>query len=78
MYCQKGIGAEGDIIYQPSNLVPIGTDQFTQDNIDKPTKSRSGKDMAEFIRVMQEQKDLKGGRLYSIAYINQCVKEYYG
>lgn len=75
---KEGIGAEGDVIYQPSNLVPIGTDQFTQDNLDKPTKSRSGKDMAEFIRVMQEQKDLKGGRLYSIAYINQCVKEYYG
>ncbi len=74
---REGIGAGGDIVYQEANTVPVGTDQFTEDNLDKPSKSRLAQDKAEFIKIMQEQKDLKGNRLYTVAYINQCTKEYY-
>ena len=28
----------GDIIYQPQNLIPVGTDRYTQDNREAPSE----------------------------------------
>ena len=60
----------GDVIYKPSNILPIGQDTYTADNRDTPKK--------EYIRIMQEQKRLDGGRLYTDEYILLKAKEYYG
>jgi HK97 family phage portal protein len=56
----------GDEIYQPMNLVPIASDQYTDDNRDVPAKRK-----AVFIKTM-----IDGG--YSEDVINKAVKEYYG
>ena len=38
MWGAEEIGEEGDQIYQPMNLIALGTDKYTQDNLKKPTK----------------------------------------
>lgn len=69
---REGIGAEGDIIYQPTNLVPIGTDEFVDDNRKKPAK-RKNEDIAYekalFRKVLIDQG-------YGKDYIDKCLKEH--
>lgn len=36
LFGYETIGAEGDVLYQPMALVPVGTDKYTQDNPKKP------------------------------------------
>lgn len=48
----------GDTVLIPANLVPLGSDAFTDDNLQKPIKSK-------FVELMQETKDLKGKRRYT-------------
>jgi len=60
----------GDGIYKPANLLPVGQDTYTADNRDTPK--------SEFVRIMQEQKRLDGGRQYTDEYIMLKAKEYYG
>jgi len=56
----------GDDIYQPMNLVPIGTDAYTGYQRDAPAKAK-----AIFIKTMQD-----GG--YSKEQIKKSVDNYYG
>jgi len=55
----------GDTVYQPMNLIPIGTDAHTSDNRATPAKEK-----AIFIKTMQE-----GG--YTKEQINQAVVDHY-
>jgi len=34
----ESIGPQGDYIFQPGNLIPVGRDKFTDDNLNKPKK----------------------------------------
>lgn len=54
----------GDIIYQPQNLVPVGTDRYTQDNRETPS------DKAFFIALMKEQG-------YNDNEIKELAKKYF-
>jgi len=56
----------GDIIYQPQNLVPVGSDRYIEDNRDKPS------DKAFFINLMLSQKE------YSEEQIQKLAKKYFG
>lgn len=67
-------GGGGDTFYLPSNLIPIGSDGYTQDQRDTPKKSV---DKAEYIRLMTSIKDVKGQRLYSDDFIKKNVEIYY-
>jgi len=67
---KESIGAEGDIIYQPGNLVPVGVDQFTDDNRDKPSKE---KDIAD---LLTEKHGSKLSSKLSIV-LNEEIKNHY-
>ena len=70
---EESIGAEGDIIYQPTNLIPIGTDQFTSDNRETPAKKKEQEialEKACFRDVLVKQG-------YDKEYIDKCLKEHY-
>lgn len=54
----------GDIIYQPQNLVPVGTDRYTQDNREAPSEK------AFFIALMKEQG-------YNDNEIKELAKKYF-
>ncbi|CAB4135775.1 COG4695 Phage-related protein [uncultured Caudovirales phage] len=54
----------GDIIYQPQNLVPVGTDRYTQDNRETPSEK------AFFIALMKEQG-------YNDNEIKELAKKYF-
>lgn len=54
----------GDIIYQPQNLIPVGTDRYTQDNRETPS------DKAFFITLMKEQG-------YNDNEIKELAKKYF-
>lgn len=54
----------GDIIYQPQNLIPVGTDRYTQDNRETPSEK------AFFIALMKEQG-------YSDNEIKELAKKYF-
>lgn len=54
----------GDIIYQPQNLIPVGTDRYTQDNRETPS------DKAFFIALMKEQG-------YNDNEIKELAKKYF-
>jgi len=56
----------GDTIYQPQNLIPVGRDRYTEDNRDKPS------DKAFFINLMLSQKE------YSEEQIQKLAKKYFG
>lgn len=62
----------GDVVYKPSNQLPVGQDVNTADNRDEPMAK------SEFIRIMKEQKKQGGDRFYTDEYIELKVKEYYG
>jgi HK97 family phage portal protein len=38
LYGKESIGEAGDTVYQPMNLIAIGSDKYTQDNLNKPIK----------------------------------------
>lgn len=70
---KETIGKEGDIIYQPANLVPLGTDKLTSDNRDKPARRKADdllKEKAYFRKMLCEQG-------YGKEYIDKCLKEQY-
>ena len=56
----------GDVLYQPGNLVPVASDQFTDDNRETPSKRK-----AIFIKIMKD-----GG--YSDEVIKQAIDTHYG
>ena len=56
----------GDIIYQPQNLVPVGSDRYIEDNRDKPSEK------AFFINLMLSQKE------YSEEQIQKLATKYFG
>ena len=62
----------GDEFYQPANLIPVGSDNYTIDNRDTPSEK------AQYIRLMQERKGIDGKRLYSDDFIKKNVEIYYG
>jgi HK97 family phage portal protein len=55
----------GDTIYQPMNLVPVGQDNFTQDNRKVPAQKNVDWEKEIFVKLMQDYTDEKGNRLYS-------------
>ena len=54
----------GDVVYKPINLVPAGTDVYTQDQRDTPTKSLK-EDELEALAKMSRCKDAQGNDIYS-------------
>lgn len=54
----------GDVVYKPINLVPAGTDVYTQDHRDTPTKSFK-EDELEALAKMSRCKDAQGNDIYS-------------
>ena len=62
----------GDDFYQPANLVPVGSDNYTSDNRETPSEK------AQYIRLMQERKGIDGKRLYSDDFIKKNAVIYYG
>ncbi len=56
----------GDTIYQPQNLIAVGTDRYTEDNRDKPSEK------AFFINLMMAQKQ------YSEEQIQKLATKYFG
>ncbi len=60
----EGLKSGGDIVYQPMNLVPVGSDNYTQDNRTKPAEK------AIFIKTMKD-----GG--YSETQINEALNKFY-
>ncbi len=66
----------GDILYQPSNLVPSGIDQSTIDNRRVPAATKSMRD--EFVIVLREHKDKQGNNLFSENEIEELSYKYYG
>lgn len=56
----------GDTIYQPQNLVPVGSDRYIEDNRDKPSEK------AFFINLMLSQKE------YSEEQIQKLATKYFG
>ena len=65
----------GNTLYQPMNLVPIASDNFTSDN--RQTPSDKSDERAQFIELMTRQKTLEGKRLYSDQDVKQLLQEYY-
>jgi len=59
----------GDDIYQPANLLPIGTDADTEGNRDEPTTRQ------KFIDLMRSQKSIDGIRLYTDEKINEFASK---
>lgn len=55
----------GDTVYQPQNLIPIGADKYTQDNRDTPS------DKSFFIASMKEQG-------YNDDEIKSLIKQFFG
>ena len=50
---RETIGPDGDIIFQPSTLVPVGRDQFTEDNAKKP-QPRVRTSKSKFVEIMKK------------------------
>lgn len=65
----------GDTLYQPMNLVPVGQDQFTQDNRETPA-SKAMKD--EFANVLRKHKNEENQKLFTESEIEEMVVKYYG
>jgi HK97 family phage portal protein len=57
----------GDDLYQPMTLAPIGSDQFTDDNRNSPSKS--------LVDTMTQLKDNQGKPFYNAKEIIKAVKE---
>lgn len=57
----------GDDLYQPLTLAPIGSDQFTDDNRNSPSKS--------LVDTMTQLKDHQGKPFYNAKEIIKAVKE---
>ena len=68
---RESIGQEGDIFYQPMNLIPVGNDAFTSDNRESPTKSIQHE---EYARLLSNMKKLDGSRMYSDEFIKQSLE----
>lgn len=73
----ESIGEEGDIIYQPTNLIPVGVDQFTEDNRKVPARKKevSSTEKEHFRQIMGNKKD-SSGSLYTPEKIEEMLKEY--
>ena len=64
----------GDTFYQPNNLVPVGTDTYTEDNREAPKKSL---EMQEYIRIMSQSKNSNGSARYSPQEIELKANNYF-
>lgn len=64
----------GDSVYQPANLLPVGADNYTIDNRESPA-SKSEK--AEYIRLMTSMKTIDGKRLYSDDVVKKQLETFY-
>ena len=70
---KEALDSGGDIVYQPMNLVPVGTDGFTDDNRQKPARSKAddiAMQKAYFRKMLMDQG-------YDKEYIDKCLKEQY-
>ena len=66
----------GDIFYQPQNLIPVGSDNFTQDQRANPSKNKSLKE--DFVEIMQSYKKDDGSQKYTKEYIEKEAQKIYG
>ena len=64
---KEALKTGGDTVYQPMNLIPIGTDAYTSDNRNAPAKEK-----AIFTKTMEES------GTYTKEQIQQSVVDYYG
>jgi len=64
----------GDSVYQPANLLPVGVDKYTIDNRESPA---SKSDKAEYIRLMSSMKTIDGKRLYTDDVIKKQLEVFY-
>ncbi len=64
---ELSIGNQGDVFYQPMNLVPVGTDPNTTDNRESNSK--------RLIDTMTQLKDDEGKPFYNAKEIIKAVKE---
>lgn len=68
----ESIGDEGDVVYQPSVLIPVGSDQYTQNNPTKPIKAMTSK--VRFTELMRQQVDENGKRYHTDEEIEKMAK----
>lgn len=64
----ESLDSGGDTVLVPANMVPVGTDGFTDDNLAKPTASK-------FTELMREVKTADGDRVYSDDDIERICQE---
>lgn len=64
---KEQIGVEGDVFYQPMNLIPVGTDPSTEDNRESNAKN--------LVNTMSSIKDNSGQPYYTAKEILKAVKE---
>lgn len=62
------LASGGDVILKPANLIPIGSDDFTEDNLTKPTANK-------FKELMREVKDDQGLRRYTDLQLDDICLE---
>jgi HK97 family phage portal protein len=67
----------GDTLYQPANLVPVGTDSFTSDNREQPAKSISYNEREEFRKSLIAQVTAQGNRIFSDKEVDELVAQNY-
>jgi len=64
----EALATGGDVVLVPANMIPAGTDAFTEDNPKRPVAKK-------FRELMREVKDDGGDRRYSDEQIEQIVVE---
>ena len=62
----EALASGGDVILAPANLIPVGNDEFTADNLKKPTASK-------FSELMRDLKGEDGKQRYTDAEIKRIA-----
>ncbi len=62
----EGLASGGDVILKPANLIAVGEDAFTDDELSKPTSNK-------FIRLMQDAKNKDGTPRYTDDQIREII-----
>lgn len=66
----EALGTGGDVVLVPANMIPVGDDGFTDDNLNRPTASK-------FRELMREVKNEDGLRRYSDLDIDEiCIERH--
>lgn len=74
---EESYGPEGNLIYKPTNLVPVGTDQFTSDNRETPAKKKERDIAYEKACEKAYFRDMLIKQGHSKEHIDKVIKEHY-